>query len=338
MRSVVWDPRRTRVFAVGVLRYPDGEHWPVAGRRDAVLLATLHARGVPAENIVFITDGDATVASVRARFDAHLAASGPEDTLWCYFAGHGLREKGIGSFALYDGPWAHAELFSTIERRFRGHSAILTADACFSGNLAVQAPIRAGRVAYAALTSSLSTAISTSEWTFTDCLIAGLEGRLAVDGDGDGALRLSELAAWTERRMAAIDGQLSSFVTTNGFTPELVLGPAVRKEHPSVGEVMLARHEGDWLKVTVRAVRGDAVTVHWHGYDDSQDSIVSARDVRPWIPTHHPPGTPVEALSEGRWYPATVLAHRGGMHLIHYTQYDASWDEWLAPERLRVSG
>ena len=92
--------------------------------------------------------------------------------------------------------------------------------------------------------ASLSTAISTAEWTFTDCLIAGLEGHLAGDGDGDGELRLSELAAWTERRMAAIDGQLSSFVTTNGFKPEFVLGPAVRRDHPSVGEVMLARDEG----------------------------------------------------------------------------------------------
>jgi hypothetical protein len=333
-----WDPRTTRVFAIGVLRYPDGEHWPVAGRRDAVLIDTLRARGVPRENIASVTDADATRAAVTARLDAHLGAAGPADTLWFYFAGHGLREKHGGAFALYDGTWPHAELFTAIERRFAGHSAILTADACFSGNLAVQAPIRAGRVAYAALTSSLSTAVSTAAWTFTDCLIAGLDGRLAIDADGDGILRLSELATYAERRMAAIDGQLSSFATANGFSPELVLGPALRKAHPAIGEVMLARYGDGWLKVTVNAVDGDDVRVHWHGYDASEDSVVPARDLRPWTPAHHPPGTPVEALFEGRWYPGAVLAARRGMHLIRYTQYDASWDEWLSPERLRVSG
>lgn len=332
-----WDPARTRVFAVGILRYEDGVHWPLEGRRDAVLMELLARRGVPAEKIVFVRDEEATGEAVRERFRAHLeAATDPDELLWVYFAGHGSRSEEGGCFVLYDDAWQHPELFAAIERYYRGRAALLTADCCFSGNLAVDAPKRAGRVAYAALTSSLSTSVSTGAWTFTDSLVEGLEGKLAIDEDGDGALRLDELAAYVERKMARCAWQLSSFVVANGFPSDFVLGAAEAKGDPRVGEVFEARSEGQWYRVFVLAVEGSRARVHWENFDDSYDSWEPLSSLRPWTPTRYAPGTEVELLFEEQWYAGSVLAERSGMHLVRYDDYGADWDEWVSPERLRA--
>lgn len=43
-----------------------------------------------------------------------------------------------------------------------------------------------------------------------------------------------------------------------------------------------------------------------------------------------------EALYKGVWYPVRILRAEGGKFLVHYLGFDASWDEWLGPERLRL--
>jgi hypothetical protein len=43
--------------------------------------------------------------------------------------------------------------------------------------MAVVAPHRKGRIAFGAITSSLSSEVSTGNWTFTNALIEGLTGQ-----------------------------------------------------------------------------------------------------------------------------------------------------------------
>jgi hypothetical protein len=43
----------------------------------------------------------------------------------------------------------------------------------------------------------------------------------------------------------------------------------------------------------------------------------------------------VEVLWKKKWYPATVLKVKEGIHLIHYADYESSWDEWVASKRIR---
>ncbi len=165
-----WEPKKTWVFAVGVLVYPGGQAWPEEGRRDADLIGQLQARGVPADQITFIKDKDATLAAVRQSFDAVMAAASADTTLWLYFAGHGTRrETGVSEFMLYDAGWPVPDVFSTIERWFPGKTALLFADCCYSGSLVTDAMLRAGRVSYGAITSSLACTVSTGAWTFTEC-------------------------------------------------------------------------------------------------------------------------------------------------------------------------
>jgi len=50
-----------------------------------------------------------------------------------------------------------------------------------------------------------------------------------------------------------------------------------------------------------------------------------------------PPPTEQNVLVEysGTWYPAVILKQDGKKYLIHYTDYDSSWDEWVTIERLK---
>ncbi len=334
--SARWEPQKTFVFAVGVLAYPSGQAWPEEGRRDAEMIGELQARGVPAGQITFIKDKNATLGVVRRSFDAVMAQAPADATLWLYFAGHGIRLKsGVTELMLYDGGWPIPELFSTIERRFSGTTALLFGDCCYSGALGTEAMLRAGRVSYGAITSSLACTVSTGAWTFTECLIAGLRGTIPLSADANGLITFSELARFAEREMAFNDGQLATFVTANGFDPGLVLASGTRPTHRLVGEYVEARwNDGKWYPGRIETVDGSQVQIRWTGYNESES--VQESNIRPFVPQQYAPGTRVEVEWQGSWYPAEVLTGRWGLHLVHYDDFEPVWDEWVSSKRIQL--
>ncbi|MFO1462726.1 MAG: Tudor-knot domain-containing protein [bacterium] len=50
------------------------------------------------------------------------------------------------------------------------------------------------------------------------------------------------------------------------------------------------------------------------------------------------PGNQAEVLWKGTWYPAVVKRTRGDSCYIHYKGYNNSWDEWVGPDRIRLTG
>ncbi len=301
-----WEPKKTWVFAVGVLAYPGGQAWSEVGRRDTELMAELQARGVPASQITFIKDQQATVAAVREAFDDVLGKATADTTLWFYFAGHGTRrESGVCEFMLYDTGWPVADIFSSIERRFAGTTALLFADCCYSGSLGTEAMLRAGRVSYGALTSSLACTVSTAAWTFTECLIAGLRGEIPLSGHGSGWLTLAELARFAEREMAINDGQLSTFVSTNGLDPGLVLASGMRRAHPLIGEYVEARSsDGNWHPGRVEIVDGRTFWLRWVGDKEGEHEGIEASNIRPFVPRQYAPGLSSRSNGKAHGSPA----------------------------------
>lgn len=337
-RKPRWEPQKTWVFAVGVLLYPDGQQWPEEGRKDAVLIETLQACGVPKEQILFIKDKSATIKDVQKSFAEFLAKAPQDAALWFYFAGHGAKNKqGTGQLCLYDGNWSIPLLFGAVERYFNGKHALIFADCCYSGSLGMEAMLRAGRVSCGVLASSLSSTVSTGAWTFTECLISGLRGEVQVDADGDGEVNFLELARFAEREMAMNEGQLSTFVAANGFDPGLILMDGVKRENPRIGEYVEAKSkDGKYYPGRINKAEGTKFFIKWVGYPEENNEWVESTNTRAYAPKQHAPGTKVKVEWEKKWYPAEVLTGRFGMHLIHYDGFEDLWDEWVSPSRLKA--
>jgi hypothetical protein len=341
-----WNPARTWVFAVGILRWRDTANWhsfPTAGRRDAALLDVLRARGVPADQIVYVPDADATRAGIQRALLATVARVRPDDLFWFYYAGHGtLDAAGTMYMVPYDTGASLAEsafalpaLLATLDARLRG-PVLLTADCCHSGAMATAAAAP-HPVAYAALASSLSSESSTGNWTFTECLISGLDGTMPAPTVGPRLVTLQSLADFTVQRMADEEEQLASFATGRGFPAGLRLGEAAPRPADSrVGTYVDARWNDTWYGARIEAARADgSVRVHYAGYPAAQDEWVAAERIRPRSPRRYAAGTRVDAEWHGRWYPAVVRDARLGIHQVHYEGFSDDWDEWVSSRRLR---
>src|SRR6478752_4633630 len=104
-----WNPERTWVFAVGILEWEHPEIYPsfpaaMKNRRDAQLVKYFRDAGVPANQITYLQDSDATKQRIQHDFNQLLDKTDRGDLLIFYFAGHGSRDSDTGEtwFANYD--------------------------------------------------------------------------------------------------------------------------------------------------------------------------------------------------------------------------------------------
>lgn len=342
--SPVWHPAKTWVFAVGVLNFdnPKLTTWPDEGRVDQVMIDAYRERGVPDAQIAFIKNADATKAQVMKRFTEFLRRAGKDDTLVFYYAGHGGRDfKDAArpvSFLTYDSnaTWSTGEVLNAIERNFRGTQALITVDCCHSGEIALDAAKRQGRIHYGVLTSSQASAKSTGNWTFTQCLVDLLRGKAQLDFDRDGAITFAEAAKHCDLEMAFCENQRVSHAATNGFPSDLVLAKTSTPDAPRVGERCEAEHKGKWWKAKILAAKDGKFHVTWIGWAKKYDSWVEADQLRPHTPKSMAAGTPVEIEWRKKWYPGKVVRSELGLLLVHYDGYPAIDDEWLPMNRVRV--
>lgn len=341
-------PQRVRAFVVGLVRWQrpaDYAPFPADKRRDVRLAAHLLATGVPDDQLVYLADDAATTATIRASFDALLAASRPDELLLCYFAGHGTRSDGGAThFASYDAGaprnpgWGVEEIPRSIERGFRGSHALLLADCCHSGALADAVDDHGDRVAYATLASSLSSELSTGNWTFTEGVHAALAGHALADSDGSRTITLREMAEQVRANLAFAEEQLATFRIRGAFDPGVVVAAARPRSSADVGRRVEVEDGGDWYPAQIVDAAGGAYQVHFFGYDDDDDAWVPPERIREAVRPRYPVGARVEVRWDGDWYPATVRAVELGVHKIHYEGYDDSDDEWVATGRMRRRG
>eukprot|EP00475_Leptophrys_vorax_P001338 TRINITY_DN1070_c0_g3_i1.p1 TRINITY_DN1070_c0_g3~~TRINITY_DN1070_c0_g3_i1.p1 ORF type:complete len:355 (-),score=78.45 TRINITY_DN1070_c0_g3_i1:61-1125(-) len=346
-----WDPKRTWVFGVGLVAYEDGAQWDEEGRKDVELLDLWVKRGVQEDKILFLKNSEGTLDAINEQLPGFLEQAEDDETLILFFAGHGgVTEKGWGVMYTYDyKEWTVPDLYYTVEKYFAGSTAMMFADCCFSGNLAADALNRAGRVRYGVLSSSSCSKASTGNWTFMNSLIDAFKGRLAVDQDGDGLLSFAELGAHCAREMAFVDGQLSTYVCTPGFNSGLILASGRKREHPRVGEFVLAKSErdGQTYKGRIAAVKKHKFLIAYDGYDEDQNEWLDEDSIGEFVPEQYELDTRVmvefdgEEEEEGpadstKWKVGSVRAVRHGVHLIHYDGEDPSKDEWVPIHRIKL--
>lgn len=342
-----WDPARTRVFAAGVLEWESQAFsgFPKKDRRDVELVDALKAAGVPADRVTYLQDAAATREALERELLKALEGTRPGELFVFYYTGHGSQgEGGDASFAPRDGDperpgslWPVASVVDAIDAKGKADRVLLIADCCYSGALAAAAAKPGRRAAYAVLASSLRTNVSTGNWTFTECLLAGLRGDGRCDGDGDGLVELDELAAFTEARMAFVEEQLACALASPAFPPDAALARVTApKAHPRVGEALEVEWKQRWYRAEVLAVDGERVRVRYIGFSADWDEWVPPARCRPFAPPAFAPGTKVQVEWKKTWYPATVKEGRRGLHLVHYDRFSDIWDEWVPPARIRA--
>ena len=284
-----WQPQRTWVFVVGLLKWENDEmfnSFPQTNRRDAQLVNFFRQQGVPSSQIVFLKDAQATTRRVTGSFRTFLAQSQPGDMLFFYYTGHGYKsdDERQTYFATYDADkevgWPTDSIVRDIETYFKGSRALLTADTCYSGSLAAQTERLGRRISYATLTSSSANQLSTQNWTFTEMLLAGLRGNSFADRNGDGEIGLSELAEDIREDMSFAEGQRSTFITRGNFPANMLVAPAEQTTDPLISRRVEVRSEGDWYKARIIDARGARYLVHFYGYEETDDEWVTARQIR----------------------------------------------------------
>lgn len=342
------DYRKVRALVVGVLQWRDPAlaTFPQQGRKDQALVDALRGKGCPARNIVFLRDRQATKNAIDAAFRRILRETRADETLLVYYAGHGGRLESAEAFFLpwdvhpRDLPatgWSMREVIQRVTQSPFAGSAIVCADCCYSGTLVKEAnDLTSGRP-IAVLASSLASVVSTSTWSFTECLIAGIQGRPIVDVDHNGQLTLQDLARFTIDQMAFAEEQLASFTVRNGFNNNLLLATVARTAQTRVGEHVEVEWNGTWYRAQVENERSNALFIHYIGYARDWDEWAPLTRIRAYTPTLYNTGAMVEVEWHGVWYPARILDRREGVHFIHYENYADSWNEWVSSSRIRVA-
>ena len=347
-----WNPEKTTVFVVGLLEWEHADIWGPfpecqKDRRDKQLVEHFRDAGVPEERIVYLCDSEATKSRIQQAFRKLLDKTADGDLLIFYFCGHGYHNTDTGQtyFANYDAgqddesAWNVANIFNTIEKQFHGSRALLMADCCHSGALfdGVRQH-RDSRIKYAALTSSYCHNSSTGNWTFSDCLLAGLRGEAKVDLNEDGIIELDELAHYCELELAFVEEQKSMFAAAETFPHNAHLADVEGQVKPGVGQRVEVEEDGKWYKAEVIDTDGEQREVHYVQFDDSWDAWVGLERIRPYQPAQFAQGDKVEVKwqSDGNWYPATVLKAWYGLELVHYDGEDSSSDEWVGSNLVRL--
>ncbi|MFZ0751608.1 MAG: caspase family protein [Pyrinomonadaceae bacterium] len=284
-----WEPKRTWVFIVGILKWKDSETFkpfPQLNRRDAQLAEFFRGAGVPANQLVFLRDEQATIRRVRTEFSEMLSQTREGDFLFVYFTGHGYKSEDEREtlFATYDAServsgWSTRSIVRDINWGFHGSRVFLTADCCYSGALAQDARSLNSEISYACVTSATADEASTENWTFTEMLLASLRGTSYADLNGDRKISLGELVENERRDMKFAEEQESSFAS-RGFPTDMVLAPATESSNPAIGRRVVVRSEGEMYKGRIIGARGSRYLVRYFGYDDSYDEWVSQRQIR----------------------------------------------------------
>lgn len=342
-----WQPHHTWVLVVGTLEWKHTDQFasfPKQNRRDEALVNCFAEQGVPRAQLLYLQDKQATLANIEQALATHLAKAKPEDLLFLYYCGHGYKlDSGSTCFASYDAGdrgidgWDAATIPAAIEQHFRGQRAFLTVDCCCSGGLSESVAAQAKRVAYACLTSSSANESSTGNWTFTEGLLDGLRGEAYSDADDSYGITLAELANQIIADMAFAEEQRTSFVTTGTFNPHMVLAPAQRKSDPRIGERVEVYTEEEWYKARIIGANAKNGTykVHYYGWEASDDEWVKPSQIRTATVVEYTIGATIEVKWKEKWYPAVIQGVQGNLHLIHYLNYAATWDEWVGPSRMR---
>lgn len=216
-----WKPESTHVVILGLGLNEWAEPANPSWCRNETLRQFFEAQGVPESQILFLDDQSGRPDKMRTALPEFLGQSAEDGILFFYYAGHGDYDQEeedfyfcypTGDDAVYAG-----ELFDLIDAHFGGSQAVILADCCQSGCLAREAEGRTEGPAYGVLTSATEEVSSTGNWTFTDCVLAGLRGESGLDEDENGTISFQELCDYVLAKMREVENQPADYQASPSF-------------------------------------------------------------------------------------------------------------------------
>jgi hypothetical protein len=343
--AVEWQPARTWVFCVGLLRWenPQYEPFPQENRRDAELLRVLKECGVPDSQVTSLRDEQGTTAAIQREFTRFLNRPAKDDLVIVYYCGHGYNTRDHKQTFLvsYDTAgenrgWEVASIAREINQSCRARRVVIALDNCNSGTMAEAVKkIPDPKVAFAVLASAHQNSTSTGNWTFTENLIAAFRGRGYMDDDGDGRITFSELEANIREDMTFAERQMPQCHFARGFDPKLMIRASHKPTDPEVGQRTEIEWRGKYYRGFVIGRNGPLSRVHYYGYQESDDEWVAPERLRTPAPVTRPINSRVQILWKGAWYRGKIVGVKHGLHLVKYDDWGPEWNEWVTAELLR---
>jgi Caspase domain/RNA binding activity-knot of a chromodomain len=343
--NISFDPSNSFILITGVLRWEDPSLSPFnnRNRKDEELYQFFRQQGVPASNIIFLKDEQATLSGIQLAMKSLLGKSNARSSFIFYYAGHGVRTgNGPVSFANYDyasgREFAVSTVSTAVNSYFKGNNVWLLADCCYSGALLEEAKtISSTGKSVIAFTSSSSSNISTGNWTFSQTMIDCLSGLAPGDRNADGKITLSEVKAELFDAMKYREKQLSGTVFYNMSESSVFnILPVKSTVTPVVPAYIYVQQENKFQPARVLGYSGNNVTGELYYYCDKVKVTVPLTKTKPIAFAEYPVGMKVQVEWHGKYYPAVIKESRNGFHYIQYTGYDESWNEWVMYSRINT--
>lgn len=354
--QVRWQPQRTYVLVASITSWPakSGLHSFEDTGEDAKLAQKFKDAGVPAGNVVFLKNSEATHTGMRDALQKLGQRGHADDTLVFCFQGHGGRKI----LYSYDYDPKHSDetvfhmedIYPTLEK-WQGNRLFLVGDCCCSGSLRSvlhQFEQKRPDVRVAALASSTASNSSTGNWTFTEGIIRALEGDPLIDRNHDGNLSMAEVDQFLHDQMKYKEDQLASLTLSANFEKDFVFRPvAAGKKLPQipgayqVGDTIDAQDmEGKWYASEIldwKKDNGGLYYVHYVGWADKWNEWVNINHLRQITKPKLKVGGHYEVLWGKKWYPATLTKTvEDYFYFVHYENENGEDDEWITPERARL--
>ena len=362
-----WRPHETWLVMSSTVRWSDPELEPFEsyGRKDKVLAELFAERGVPMSQRVVLLDGEATANATMELLAKQVKEAPPGSTFVFYFQGHGVfDDDGRYVLATADADTSNldetgldlAALHAILSLRTTRDRIVLLADACNSGHLgALAAGLTFLGIRTVALTSADAQSESTAAWVFTQALVDGLSGRAIVDGNEDGKIALTEIAAEAKAAMRHREGQPIGFSRPLMAFGDLVVGKTEHLDELLDGPrqaILEARGErfqrGDWViaprlegrrevgrVLGVKRVEGEPTRLRVEFEEDNARIFgwVGESKVDPVMFERWPLGIILKIEKDDSLRRAEVTACEDGLHRVRYLD-DEGGEEYVSPDEI----
>ena len=331
----------TWVFMVSLVEWEDTTmaSFDKDGRIDSAIINYFIKSGVPSNQILSLNDKKANTNTVRSEFINFLRSAKKEDNLFFYYAWHGyINDKQKVCFATYKGDdWSAEEIVRTVNENFAGNKAFFTADCCNSGGLTQEAQKYPKRE-YVSLNSVVPTNNSTGNWTFSNALLYGLEGKTYIDYDQNGKINLDELAKYIDEEMAIVEGQKAFNYIPNTMKNWIVSYNVPKKKNALIGSHVNVNYDGeDYLGFVEDADTKNNYKVRFYSYTNNETEWLKSNRLKKYTCLKdYPIGSKVKVTSsfDDKQYNAKVIKKFLCLHLVHYDDYDSEWDEWVGYRKI----